>query len=339
METEVTTRGLMLAIATCLIALIVGNFAAGVLRPAPPPNSYDAPRNPHFRRDWVRWTRPPATLPDARRMVVISNSQGFLRERPEGELCYTARLEELVAERTDAPAEALNWSIPGGKIPEMTVLAARAAAHDPTDIVLVTYTENLVGESMRTRLSFGISDAPLLTALSEVRELLSDEFQSRFDVGNVAPYTSVYTGYGAFRWKTVEGADEDWYWRKKEPDLDLSTLEKTVDPWDDDSSWALREFVETARRAAPNATIHVIEMPLPKPAWTPEAWAIHQEMATNARAALEGFQGVQIHDALTLIPPDQFYTHTHFRAEGHETFARWLADRILGDGLDTGSAG
>ncbi len=335
-----TTRGLILAIVSCVVVVVCGHFAAGLFaRPEPIPTSYDAPRNPHFRRDWVRWTRP-AESATGRAIVVISNSQGFLRERAEGELSYPAALERLLDERTGEAVDVLNWSVPGGKIPEMIVLAARAGAHAPSDIVLVTYTENFVGETMRSRLSFGISDVPLLAAVPAVRGLLSDEFLARFKVGSVAPYTSVYTGYGSLRWRTIENANEDWDWVIDDPDVDLSTLGKTVEAWDEDSSWALREFVETAQRAAPGAQVHVVAMPLARPAWTDEAWGTHGAMVERVReSVVRGGGRVFVWDALELLPPELFYTHTHFRAEGHALFAEWLAQRLASPPTAGGAAG
>lgn len=322
--------GLVVACLVCLIALLVGNFALhAVVSPSPIPDSYEAPRNPHFRRDWVRWTGAPEPLPGDRRIIVISNSQGFLRENAHGELCYSARLEAELSERLGERCEVLNWSIPGGKLPEMIVLAARAGAHDPTDIVLVTYTENFVGRSIRSPLSFSISDVPLLTGIPEVRSLLSPGFRRGFKVGNVSPYTGLHTGYGDLRWKTVEGTDEAWDWKIFEPTIAVKDLDKTVEPWDEDSSRMMREFVETAGRAAPDARVLVVAMPLARSAWTPDAWEELDRMRGNVAQATTGLAGVRALSAIDLVPDALFYTHTHMRAEGHEVFARWLAEQLV----------
>jgi hypothetical protein len=318
-----------LAVGVCVAAVAVLHVAGDLLARVPaPPTSYEAPRNPYFRRGWVDWTRAPAPLPGDRRIVLISNSQGFLRERPEGEWCYAARLENLLRERSGDEVEVLNWSVPGGKIPEMIVLAARAADHDPSDIVLVTYTENFVGESMTARLGFGISDVPLLVADHNVRNLLSDDFNDRYQVTFVGPQLSVHTGFGAVRWRTIEGMDETWSWRPEEPDVELASLEWTVDPWNDLSAEATRDFVATARRGTPGVRLWIVTMPLPKPAWTSEAWAEFERMDENVRQALGDAPGVTTLEGLTAVPVAEFYTHTHMTPDGHRMFAQWLADRL-----------
>lgn len=325
----VTRNGLLLTIVLCAAALGIVEIGLRVAAdPGAIPTSYEAPRNPHFRRDWAQWTRVPATLPGERRVVVISNSQGFLRERAEGEWAYPARLAGELSRRTQSDVRTLNWSAPGGKIPEMVVLAARAARHDPSDIVLVTYTENFVGDSMRQRLSFGITDIPLLTADPAVRGLLSDDFKSRYQIGSVAAWTGLNTGFGLARWRTIEGMNETWDWEISEPRVDLSTLAKTVEPWDDLSEGAAREFVETARRAAPQARLWILTMPLPRPAWTPEAWAEMQRLVPNIRAAVGDAPLVTVASALEVVPAEHFYTHTHFDPDGHAIFAAWLADLL-----------
>jgi hypothetical protein len=322
-------RDVIVAVVVCVASVAGLHLAGELLARAPaPPTSYDAPRNPYFRRGWVDWTRAPDPLPGDRRIVVISNSQGFLRERPEGEWSYPAALEELLSERSGEDVQVLNWSVPGGKLPEMIVLAARAAKHEPSDIVLVTYTENFVGESMTARLGFGISDVPLLVADRNVRALLSDEFADRYQVTLVAPRLSVHTGFGAVRWRTIEGTDETWGWTPEEPEVDLASLEWTVDAWDELSSEAARDFVATARRGAPDARVWIVTMPLPAPAWTREAWSEFREMDQRVREAVGDAPGVTALEALEVVPVSEFYTHTHMTPAGHRMLAEWLADRL-----------
>lgn len=181
---------------------------------------------------------------------------------------------------------------------------------------------------MTARLGFGISDVPLLVADPDVRGLLSDDFTDRYQVTFVGPQLSVHTGFGAVRWRTIEGTNETWGWRPEEPDVDLASLGWTVDPWSDLSAEATRDFIATARRGTPGVRLWIVTMPLPRPAWTSEAWAEFERMDENVRDAIDAVPDVAALEALDAVPTSEFYTHTHMTPAGHQIFATWLADRL-----------
>ena len=324
-----TRADVWLALATCLLALALGDVLARELVVTSSPDSYQAPRNPNFRRGWVGYTGAPVPLPMAKRAIVISNSQGFLREYVDGREAYPSRLEGLLTGRERTPWEVLNWSIPGGKMPEMTLLAARAGQHRPDTVLLVTFTENFTGESLKRPLSFSISDVPLLGADSGVRAALSPAYTQRFEVGGLSALISRDTGLGALRQRTIEADNETWTWVPRMPRVDLTTGHRTMRPWDADSSWILREFADTLHRAAPEAQLLVVAMPLPRGPWTEQAWRELSSMAQQARAAVAGRAYATVANAIGVVPDSAFCTPTHMRPEGHELFADWLATRLL----------
>ncbi len=135
----------------------------------PTAHCHDVPRNPHFRRGWTQYTEPRELPADTRSVIVISNSQGYLRESEDGHQAFPTQLEQLL-ERSEPQRDyvVMNWSVAGGHAPEMIVLAARAAQHRPDLVIWVTYAANLSPGLWTKPLSFAITDAPEMAYLPPI---------------------------------------------------------------------------------------------------------------------------------------------------------------------------
>jgi hypothetical protein len=104
----------------------------------------------------------------------------------------------------------MNWSVAGGKSPEMIVLAARAAQHRPDLVVWSTFADNFAAGLWRKPLSYAISDAPELAYLPSVRANLPAGFLQHFDVYDPLAVFSVYTGLGQARARYIEQRTNNW---------------------------------------------------------------------------------------------------------------------------------
>ena len=72
-----------------------------------------------------------------------------------------------------------NWSIGGASGPELLLLAARAAAHNPDLVMLVSHSEPFAYNRANMPLSFYISDSNQLACITDVREHLPRGYRER----------------------------------------------------------------------------------------------------------------------------------------------------------------
>jgi hypothetical protein len=315
----------------------VGEVTAGmVYRTRPYTTSYDASRNPYYRRAWLEYTQPDVERvndPNVQRIIVISNSQGFMREHPDAEagLSYSAQLEQMLNEADPTTQyEVLNWSIGGGSSPEFTVLAARAGAHHPDIVILAPFTPNYVRRDVTDAdsLSFFISDVYQLAYLPEVRQYLPERFLQAYPASSMTEFYEVYTNLGRIRHWFEDTDDSNWF-------PDYSVREETGQrnvyyiEWSETSTDLMRQFYETLSASAPDAQLLFVSMPLQRPFFDDESWGNMQAMGEAASELFADAPNVRVYDALNLIPPEEFYGPTHFNPEAHRQFALWLRDIIL----------
>lgn len=343
-----------------LVAVLTVAAADTALRLAcalrPTPNSYDVPRNPDFRRGWRDFTRPGERAPGQRLVIVISNSQGFLRESPDGELTYPARLEALLNEKNqhaEGDVIVANWSVPGAQAPEMIVLAARAAEHRPDLVVLVAGAGNFSPAWIHHPLSFWLSDATLLAYLPAVRSRLPPAFLERTDAYDPLGWFDAWTGMGCARRRFVEKRDESWTWREEPPGqnpehgpfLDARGESFTLGARGDEHGLTseaapidaaragstvllLREFVSSLRGTSPDTRLLVVGMPFARPDRPGALWRTARTFAPLARAVLSDVPELEVVDALEAVPSEMFVHETHLQPDGHARFARWLLPRV-----------
>ncbi|RMF80642.1 MAG: SGNH/GDSL hydrolase family protein [Chloroflexi bacterium] len=296
--------------------------------------SYDAPRNPNFRRGWVEYTRPPATRePNERRIILISNSQGFLRERPEDEFVYASQLEMLLNQQADGSNyQVLNWSIPGGNAPEYILLAARAAAHDPDMILLVTYSQDFV-EDLHP-IAFYISDANRLGYLSDVRRYLPAEFIRQYAINDPLAWLEAHTYLGNMRNRLEIPQNDSWTWEAREKRDRPRGLHRFKE-WIEQAEREMQFLNDTLLAALPDTPIVIVQTPINDLAFTQDSLNQAEQFIPRLQAHFESNPNVTILNASDIIAPETFYPDgVHFRPEGHRQFAEWLLP-VVNNTLET----
>lgn len=286
-------------------------------------------RNPHYARGWPEYTRPPTAgaAPRTEQLVIaISNSQGFLRERADAREAWPHRLEEELAS-DGTKARVMNWSVPGGSSPEMVVLAARARAHQPDLILLVSYNDNFAGGWRRRPLSYGYSDTHHLVYLSEVR----DRIPSSFLLSTLAAEPLAWLGaHSALLWHRNRWGDvgERWSWKVAEPPTAarIRTAGTGVVRAADRFT-LLDDFLVTAgagERGGP--AVFVVGMPLCGSVFKNREVASAFAASAAEKAAI--LVRTRAADATAVVPDEEFYGARHMRPEGHARFAAWLAPQV-----------
>lgn len=347
-------RSLGIAVLAACLTLLAADSALRVLVSlVPTAHSYDVPRNPHFRRGWRDYTSPRERPEGSRLVIVISNSQGYLRENRDGALVYPARLEALLDQELPGEVIVANWSVAGGQAPEMIVLAARAAQHRPDAVVLVAGAGNFSAQWARYPLSFWLSDATSLAYDPGVRARLPAAFLERTSADDPLGWFDALSGMGAARRRFVEERDEAWTWRDRAPgeleargrlfeahgeaftlgarrgDRDLSSEAAPIDPARAEMTMLLLgEFVRSLRETSPETRLLLVGMPFARPARPGALWRAAAAFTPVAERALADVRGVEVVEALAAVPTDLFVHETHLQPEGHALFARWLLPHV-----------
>jgi hypothetical protein len=328
-ETERSGRSVLRAAAVAVVLLAVAELAAGRARPhLPSATAGGFARNPHYARGWPEYTRPdpPVTPRTGRLVIVISNSQGFLRERSDASEAWPSRLAaELDA--LGAPTRVLNWSMPGGNGAEMTLLAARAHAHDPDLIMLVSYNDNFGDRWRRLPLSYGYSDAHHLAYLPEVRARLPLDLlvaTSGYDpLGWLGAHSSLL--WLRNRWGDV---GERWSWSVIEPaHRARSRAAGTASVKEGGRFTLLGDFLRAAgAEEGDGPALMVVGMPLCAEVFRNREVAGAFVIAAEERLA--GRPRARVLNATALVPDEEFYGARHLRPAGHARFAAWLAPQV-----------
>lgn len=328
-ETDRSGRSVLRAAAVAAALLIIAEFSAGRARPhLPSATEGGFARNPHYARGWPEYTRPdPASPSRSERLVIaISNSQGFLRERSDGSEAWPRKL----AAELDAlgmSAQVLNWSMPGGNGAEMTLLAARARAHDPELILLVSYNDNFGDRWRRLPLSYGYSDAHHLAYLPEVRSRLPLDLlvaTSGYDpLGWLGAHSSLL--WLRNRWGDV---GERWSWSVIEPaHRARSRAAGTATVKEGGRFTLLGDFLRAAgAEESDGPSLMIVGMPL-----CAEVFRNREAAGAFVNAAAERLAGkprARALDATALVPDEEFYGARHLRPAGHARFAAWLAPQV-----------
>lgn len=324
-------RGLFVSVGACLLTVGLVELAAhGVLAALRGPDSYEAERNPHFRRDWRSFTEPRPRDPNHRLIVLIGSSQGFAQEYEDPSVAFPSRLEEMIAQaRPQERWTVANWSVSGGVGQEMVVLGARASMHDPDLVILVTHHSNFCRGS-RVPLTKSLSDVAELAYYGPVRSLLSRRFLRHGEAKDPTTWLTAHSGLMRLHNRVFEPRDGAWTWTTGERWKSPPKVTYRTHPWVADASWLLREFVEVTRDRGRLATpVIVVSMPLYRPSFRPGDWAMRADFARRARAALAGEPAVTVLDAVELVDPSLFTSVMHVDPEGHEELAAWLLPYVL----------
>jgi len=311
--------GMVLFLMACYLGL--GEGAAGFkLRSLESPSSYDESRNPHFLGDWVGYTEPPSGEKTGYRVIVISNSQGFMRERPEAELCYSGMLEaKLRVSGYGENAEVLNWSIPGGGAMELIILAARAVAHQPDVVILSGYNNDFNEYWNQQKLSSMASDIVHLAYLAEVRKNIPRRFLINIRAFSARDWLGMNSNLVAWHnWFTRD--KDEWTFISREPGprkkLTVFDLNPTV------SIELIENFVQAAVGNGEETAIKLVSMPLNGDQF--KGFQQVDEFFKAATKVAQAWPQVGAFDATHLYPVELFYGGRHMRPEAHKMFADYL---------------
>jgi len=308
------------SLSACLV-LSLAEGAARVGVRAAAPHCYDTTRN--LREGyWAQYTAPRKRRPDQRLIILITNSQGRMR-RGGGLDAYPARLQQQLAQ-WDPQHEYLlaNWAMTGGNLAEMIVLAARAAAHRPDAVLLVTYTRNFREDQTRRTLEESWSDVSHLAYLPEVRRHLSPWFLEQFQVRSPRGWLAARSVLVQLHERFVSLVKGQTVRPGGRPAL------ITAEPWTGMSSRLLDEFYRTFRHGLPTTPLVIVSMPLNPVRFTPESWPNILAFFPKAQGRLAGEPRVAVLDATGIVETRHFSDDTHVGTEGHDQFARWLFPRV-----------
>jgi hypothetical protein len=254
-------------------------------------------------------------------VILITNSQGHVR-RNGGVESYPAQLGALLNHADPRHSYIVaNWSVPGGNAPEMIVLAARAAAHHPDVVLLVSYSRNFTHQRRDPSLGATGIDVSHLAYVSQTRRHLSPWFLELFRVTD-------FRGWLAARRRLVQLRETFVSMVKGGTARQRPTLIEAK-PWTERSSQLLNDFRQTIRRGLPQTPLLVVSMPLNPHRFTQESWPNVRAFTAQAHAQFDHQPEVAVLDATDLVDPALFTDETHMVVEGHERFAHWLLSQLM----------
>lgn len=283
-------------------------------------SSYSEPRNPLFLRGWVEYTAVPKQEQKGFRVIIISNSQGFLRECTEGELCYSQQLEGLL--RTNGyglDADVLNWSVPGGTCLEEILLAARSVEHQPDVVILASYNNDFSPDWEQESLDSMRSDIQSLAYLPAVRQHLPQQLLSSMGAFNIREWLRANSRLMEWNHRFV-GPDRFWSVRQMPQSQMIGTeylaIKEGVSPT------LVRYFLEAVHGGESKPQVFMVAMPLnPKRC---RGFQNTKLFAGVAATVSKSWPNVEVLDATRLVSGHNFYSARHMQAEGHEKFAKYL---------------
>lgn len=310
----------------------------------------DLQRNNLFRRGWVEFINSTAEhQPDETLVIIVSNSQGYGGE-VEDDATYASRLEQLFAENDQKKLRVLNWSIYGGHIVEMGILAAAAKRLEPDLFFYIENPSRFHSRLLRYKTgkgrSIGIaSDIGFLLWYSEIRDSIPKRFLAPFfrpiDFFEIAlahifkPYRyrelllSELTVPEPIKPFDKRGRLGLWHQKpisREKLSRQLRQNEKmakegrpVVKP--EDIGW---DLVSDFFRAADGMTgeKYFIQMPLHSLAHK------QNDAITKYFAQIAEESGFKVSDFTQNIPDEEYISLTHLNEAGHQRMAARLAELI-----------
>lgn len=309
-------------------------LGARLARPDDPgAHCYEAPRNPTFRRGWASFTAPRGR-PDGRPLIlVLGNSQGFLREQDDGRLAYPSRLAAGLAAR-GVDAVVANWSVPAAHGPEFVVLAARAAQHKPDLVIVSAGTRAFGGPGVLSApLSYWLSDVTDMIYDRGVRDRLPRSFLRRYPADPLA-FLSAHSAFVRLR-ALLEPREGNSTWITS-PQRQLSRRRIGLRPPDTVSTrQLLTELTAALRSEGEDTPLLLINMPICRPSWLAAAYRRTRVLSREAEALFADDPLTRVLDAREVVPVPHFTSATHLSPSGHQLYADWLLPQVLdalGDG-------
>jgi hypothetical protein len=261
-------------------------------------------------------------------VVVLANSQGFLREHPDGSLTYSARLAAGL-ERLGVDAIVANWSVPAAQGPELVVLAARAAQHAPALVRGSAGTRAFAARRLRTApLAYWLSDVADLAYVGDVRRRLPAAFLRRNQAYDPLTFVRAHSEFLRLR-ASLEPALERETWTAKERRQRPKRRLALPKP-DTELLRTLLAELSAALRADGAATpLLLVNMPVCSELWRPVAYRRAAALSTEGARLFAADAATRVLDARDAVANEHFVSATHLTPTGHQRYADWLLPHVL----------
>lgn len=308
-------------------------------------------RNIFFRRGWIEHVLSADKIKRPEKLIVIiSNSQGYGREVTDQET-YSTLLEKHLIQQQKEDVRVLNWSIPGGKVPEFIILAAAAKRLAPDILILIDSPANFSLNEVEFVKKEGlqknfISDCRHLLWFSDIRRAIPSAFLTHFfrpvDYLDIAlahifapwRYRDIFISglmqLQEFRPFDKSAKSEKWFYQAAGPrqgyanQLGAASAKAQIatQPMSINSTLLelLSYFLDTTQEMTSDK--YFVFMPLHSSIQKKNSLLLNE---FTTRSAVKGFKVV---DLSNRIPDDQYLTLTHFNEAGHVTMAHLLADLL-----------
>ncbi|MFH2123809.1 MAG: hypothetical protein ABIJ50_10060 [Pseudomonadota bacterium] len=281
-------------------------------------------------------------------IVIISNSQGYGRELSDQET-YPVLLEKDLISQQKENVRVLNWSIPGGMMPDFIILAAAAKRLAPDILIFVDSPADCSNNRMELDKKEGlrknfISDCRFLLWFSDIHKAIPSAFLAHF----IRPidYLDIFFAHIFTPWRyrdifisrlmqTPElkpfdksGKSEKWFFQtavsRQHYADQLRTAstkaQRTTRPINMSSiSFELLNYFLNTTQGMKGEKYFVF-MPLHSSIQKKNSLLLTE---FTTRSAAKGFKVV---DLSNKIPDDQYLTLTHFNEAGHVTMAHLFVD-------------
>lgn len=308
-------------------------------------------RNIFFRRGWVEHVLSADKLKRPEKLIVIiSNSQGYGREVFDQET-YPALLEKYLIQQQKEDVRVLNWSIPGAKVPEFTILAAAAKRLAPDILIFIDspanfFIEEVALDKKKDLQKNFISDCRLLLWFSDIRKAIPSAFLSHFF--SPVDYLDIFFAHIFTPWRYRDifisglmqsqefrpfdksGKSEKWFFQAADPQQGSATQLRTASTKAQISTQPisissiflelLSYFLDTTQGMTSDK--YFVFMPLHSSIQKKNSLLLNE---FTTRSTVKGFKVV---DLSNRIPDEQYLTLTHFNEAGHVTMAHLLVNLL-----------
>ncbi|MBN1557149.1 MAG: hypothetical protein JW951_03280 [Lentisphaerae bacterium] len=343
------TAGRFLGAAAAVLAVLgAGELASRRLLPDVP-SCVEAQRNPYRFRGWPEYVEQHETAPGVKRLVLLTNSQGYAGEIPAYKI-YPYRLEMLLRGEGAGGStrwEVLNWATDGITTIEQSILAAYLQTLTPDVVLVVTGYADYAVEHDGQGFLYCRSDVPRLATRLPVFTRLPPDYRRRH-----LKLEDTVTFLLRDRLACLRMREYGWSWLESRlpgvhemfyaPHVNYLPWDIKARPWirplrrpagrpedpvlryGPESVAMLRDYLDLLTHIS--ARVIVVNEPVRTHEDDYRAgW--HLAFQEDLRELTETY-GLTLWDLYSAVPADQFITSSHFHPRAHAAFAAMLAERL-----------
>lgn len=347
-ESGQTWRQVAAFAAILVVVLSLLNAAAGRFLPEVP-GSHEAGRNPFHFRGFPAFVEGLDASQTPRNLVLLSNSQGFAAEYPEG-FSYPVLLETALNETAgDGMWRVHNWSVTGITSMEYMAFAARLQASPPDVLLACMGYADFKGRNADQGFSHCRSDAPQLLA-GRAWTVPPSSFWKRHGAGHMDDVLTVLARahtpalrYPEYAWSALNqrypgmmplfyapGLRYHPWVLPIKPTWPKPSIRRPPPPeaesdyylYDDRSTRMLEELVATLHHIDGSRLV-LVACPGNESTTGPR-YGYHQRFRDELGALAEP-AGTAFYDMSHALPPGDYLNSIHFNKSGHRRFAEQLA--------------